>query len=257
MADIVLVMDVSSDRLLVLIAVFSTFLLAGFVKGVIGLGLPTISMGLLSMVMPPAQAAAILVVPSFVTNAWQARGPKFAMISHRLWTMMLGIFLGTYAGAGLLIGEASELAATALGLALVAYALVGLTGLRVSVPARHEPWLSPLVGGITGVVTGATGIFVIPAVPYLQALGFDKDELVQALGLSFLISTVALGFSLTTGGVFASAAVGTSVLALAPALGGMALGQLIRSHVSAPRFRRWFFYGLFLLGGHLALRSLL
>ena len=70
MADIVLVMDVSSDRLLVLIAVFSTFLLAGFVKGVIGLGLPTISMGLLSMVMPPAQAAAILVVPSFVTNAW-------------------------------------------------------------------------------------------------------------------------------------------------------------------------------------------
>ena len=65
-----LFMDVSSDPLLVLVAVCSTFLLAGFVKGVIGLGLPTISMGLLSMVMPPAQAAAILVVPSFVTNAW-------------------------------------------------------------------------------------------------------------------------------------------------------------------------------------------
>ena len=135
--------------------------------------------------------------------------------------------------------------------------LSGLTGLRVSVPARHEPWLSPLVGAITGVITGATGIFVIPAVPYLQALGFDKDELVQALGLSFLISTVALGFSLTTAGVFASAAVGISVLALAPALVGLALGQIIRSSISAASFRRWFFYGLFLLGGHLTLRSLL
>ena len=59
------------------------------------------------------------------------------MISHRLWTMMLGIFLGTYAGAGLLIGEASELAATALGLALVAYAVVRsyrAAGLRPGAP---------------------------------------------------------------------------------------------------------------------------
>ena len=53
-----------------------TFLLAGFVEGVIGLGLPTVSMGLLSLVMAPAKAAALLIVPSFVTNVWQlARTP--------------------------------------------------------------------------------------------------------------------------------------------------------------------------------------
>jgi uncharacterized protein len=53
-----------------------TFLLAGFVKGVIGLGLPTVSMGLLSVVMPPAKATSLLIVPSFVTNVWQlARTP--------------------------------------------------------------------------------------------------------------------------------------------------------------------------------------
>ena len=56
---------------------FATFLLAGLVKGVIGLGLPTIAMGLLAIVLPPAQAAALLVVPSFVTNVWQlAFGPS-------------------------------------------------------------------------------------------------------------------------------------------------------------------------------------
>ena len=207
--------------------------------------------------MPPGQAAGILIVPSFVTNIWQARGPHLATIWHRLWTMMVGICIGTYAGAGLIMGGAGDLAASALGIALVVYALVGLAGPQVAVPARHEFWLSPVVGAITGAITGATGVFVIPAVPYLQALGFDKDELVQALGLSFLVSTVALGLSLTTGGAFGSAMAGTSVLALAPALGGMALGQFVRTRVSAATFKRWFFIGLLLLGGHLALRGLL
>jgi hypothetical protein len=59
-----------------LIAATLTFLLAGLVKGVIGLGLPTVSMGLLSLVMAPAKAASLLIVPSFVTNVWQlARTP--------------------------------------------------------------------------------------------------------------------------------------------------------------------------------------
>jgi uncharacterized membrane protein YfcA len=53
-----------------------TFVLAGFVKGVIGLGLPTVGMGLLAIVMTPAQAAALLVAPSFITNVWQAVGTR-------------------------------------------------------------------------------------------------------------------------------------------------------------------------------------
>jgi hypothetical protein len=84
---------------LVLIAGFTlaTFLLAGFVKGVIGLGLPTIGMGLLAVVMAPAQAAALLVVPSFVTNVWQlALGPGIGSLLRRLWPMLLGICLGAW-----------------------------------------------------------------------------------------------------------------------------------------------------------------
>ena len=46
-----------------------TFLVAGLVKGVVGMGLPTVAMGLLGLVMPPVQAAALLVVPSLVTTA--------------------------------------------------------------------------------------------------------------------------------------------------------------------------------------------
>jgi uncharacterized membrane protein YfcA len=247
--------DLPPDIAVLFLAVSATFLLAGFVKGVIGLGLPTISMGLLSMVMTPAQAAAILIVPSFMTNIWQIVGPKFPTVLRRLWTMLIGICIGTYAGAGLLTGAENGRAAAALGVALVVYAATGLAGLRTTVPARHEGWLSPLVGAATGAITGATGVFVIPAVPYLQSLAFDKDELVQALGLSFLVSTVALGFSLTVEGIFVPSAIGASVLALAPAFAGMMLGQVVRTRISAAAFKRWFFVGLLVLGGHLALRS--
>ena len=121
-------------------------------------------------------------------------------------------------------------------------------------PPRAEPWLSPLVGLATGLVTGATGVFVIPAVPYLQALNLDRDGLIQALGLSFTVSTVALAAGLAREGALPLAAGAASLVTLAPALLGMAAGQWLRGRVSAPTFRRAFLIGLLLLGAHLALR---
>jgi hypothetical protein len=55
------------------IAIAATFTLAGSVKGVIGLGLPTIAVGLLTLMMPPAHAAALLIVPSTVTICGSSR----------------------------------------------------------------------------------------------------------------------------------------------------------------------------------------
>ena len=93
-----------TDPLLVVILL--TFLVAGLVKGVIGLGLPAIAVGLLSLAMTPAEAAALLVVPSLATNIWQlAAGPSFSALARRLLPMMLGVCLGTWAGSGLLTGE--------------------------------------------------------------------------------------------------------------------------------------------------------
>src|SRR5688500_12206198 len=72
-----------------LVLVTATFLLAGFVKGVVGLGLPTIAMGLLSLAVAPAEAAVLLIVPSLVTNVWQlVAGPRVGALLRRLWPMM-------------------------------------------------------------------------------------------------------------------------------------------------------------------------
>ncbi|MCX7360963.1 MAG: sulfite exporter TauE/SafE family protein [Alphaproteobacteria bacterium] len=237
--------------------VTATFLLAGLVKGVIGMGLPTVAMGLLAIVLPPAEAAALLVVPSLVTNVWQLlAGPRFAMLARRLWTMMMGVVLGTIAGAGILAGDTAALASIGLGIALLVYAIVGLAGLRIAVARRHEVWLAPLVGATTGLVTGASGVFVLPAVPFLQAIGLEKEDLIQALGLSFSISTLALAVGLLRVDAWQAGSIWMSLLALVPALVGMHLGQVLRQRIAASTFRRVFFAGLLLLGVYLALRGI-
>lgn len=229
-----------------------TFLLAGTVKGVIGLGLPTIAMGLLGLAMPPAQAAALLIVPSTLTNLWQlAVGGHLLALIRRLGAMLLMIFIGTLLGSIWLGIDSGPWAAHALGGALLVYALYGLAGPGLHVARQREKWLGPLCGLVTGVVTAATGVFVMPAVPYLQGLGLSRDEMVQALGLSFTVSTLALAIGLAGQDALGGEALGASLLMLAPALLGMFAGQWLRGRISAALFKRCFFIGLALLGAHL------
>jgi uncharacterized membrane protein YfcA len=247
-------MHTTSSAILTVALIFA---LGGLAKGVAGMGLPTLAMGLLGILMAPAGAAALIVIPSLVTNVWQfASGRHHLVLVRRMWPMLIMICLVTWVGAGLITGADAGRAAMALGAVLVVYAALGLAKIHFSVPRRHELWLSPAVGATTGIVTGATGVLVIPAAPYLQALGLDKDDLVQALGLSFSTSTVALAAGLASHGAFQIAHAGESALCTVPALVGMRIGQVIRGRVDPARFRDVFLIGMMLLGADLAAHSI-
>lgn len=243
--------------IVLVIAVGATFFVAGMVKGVTGMGLPTIAMGILGALLSPVAAAALLIAPSAVTNVWQLfAGPSFAQLIRRLWLMMAAIIIGTFAGSWLLTNADTSLTTSALGAALVVYSVFTLTARQLHVPSQLESWLSPLIGLTTGIVTGGTGVFVFPAVPYLQALGLNKDDLVQALGLSFTISTFALAAGLAWRGAFHVHNFALSALAILPALAGMWTGQAIRAKVSQHTFRRWLLIGLLLLGTEMLVKPL-
>jgi len=233
----------------------ATFLFAGLVKGVTGMGLPTVAMGLLGMVMPPAMAASLLVVPSLVTNVWQLfSGSAVAALVQRLWPMLAAMVIGTVGGSALLVQVDPRWSGFALGSALIAYAVYALLAPALTIQRALETWLSPLVGLVTGMVTGATGVFVMPAVPYLGALGLHKDELVQALGLSFSISTLALAAGLLANDALRLNQLGLSSLSVIPALLGMGLGASLRARISPQRFRLCFLLLLLVLGLELASR---
>jgi len=243
-----------NDFTLPLVAI--TFLAAGIVKGVTGMGLPTLAMGVLGALLSPLAAASLLIVPSMVTNIWQLlAGPRIGALARRLWPMMAASMAGTLLAAPLLTGGNGGATTMVLGGTLIAYALYTLFAPPFRVPSAQEHWLSPLVGLVTGLVAGATGVFVIPAVPYLQALGLEKDDLVQALGMSFTTSTIALALGLASHQVWQVDQLALSVLAVGPALIGMWAGQILRRAVSPATFRRWFLIMLALLGGEMLLRG--
>ena len=242
---------------LVFVAIAGVFMLAGVVKGIVGLGLPTISMALLALLMVPAEAAAWLVVPTLITNLWQLQpwrtiGPML----RRLWGMQLGVCLGTWGAAWALGAPAGEWATVALGLALIAYAIWGLLGAQIHVKPASEKWLGPVIGATTGVVTAATGVFALPAVPYLQSLGLQRDDLIQAMGIAFTISTLALAGALLINGSYSAHAATFSIPMVVPALIGMHLGTRLRKVMPANTFRICFLVGLGLLGLYQVIKAL-
>jgi uncharacterized protein len=238
------------DSMLILIAF--AFLLAGFVKGTLGLGLPTVSMGLLAVTMPPAQAISIVIVPAIVTNIWQTFvGSYLRDILKRLWPLMIGTVVGIWLNRGLLTGPYAPYGTVVLGVLLVIYAIVGLSRFSFKVARSDEKWVGGIVGVMTGVISAATGVQVIPSMPFLQAIGMEKDELVQALGVFFTTATLALALNLTAAGLLTAATALPGAVAMAASFIGMFIGQVVRSRLQPEAFRRWFLIAMILLGIYL------
>jgi hypothetical protein len=178
-----------------IIMIVGTFLIAGTVKGVIGLSLPTLSVALLTVAIDLPSAMALLLVPSFVTNLWQATvGGNMRAILLRLWPFLLMATLTVWLGAAALTRVDLSLLSALLGALLVVYSTVNLGRVQFTIATRHELWAGPLVGTVNGILTGMTGSFVVPGVMFLQAIGLSRDALVQAMGMLFTASPWPLHF---------------------------------------------------------------
>ncbi len=241
-----------------LLSVVGCFLLAGLVKGVVGLGLPTISLLIMSTVTDFRAAVAIILLPAILTNVWQAlAGPHFWHILRRTWPLLLVSLGGIWLGVDILSRTDGEILKGILGILVVLYGVISLATPQIPSPGRWHPVLAPAVGAVNGFVTGLTGTFGIPGMFYLQALGFTRDAFVQAMGVLFMVSALGFGAGLALVGVLNTDLGGVSALALIPAFAGMAVGLAVRRRISETAFRRAFFTAVILLGLFLIWRSFL
>ncbi len=123
-----------------LVLIATVFVLSGTVKGITGMGLPTVAISLLGLWMLPAQAAALLVAPTLATNVAQCRGPHTRMLVHRLWPAWLGLALATALAPGLGGAPLPFDARHALGAVLVLYGAWGLWRPRLpDLPSATPP----------------------------------------------------------------------------------------------------------------------
>ena len=236
-----------------MLVIAGAFLVAGLAKGAIGIGLPPIAVGLMTLAIPLGDALAIMTIPTLATNFWQAiYGTGFKRMVKRFWTLALAAMAMVLIVAAALGQLGSPMATAWLGVLLVAYSILALVAWRPHVPLHAEHWANPLAGVATGFVTGITGIAAIPFLPYMQSLEIQKDDLVQALGILFIAITAALTVALARQGAFDATNIIGGFAAVVPTSIGVWLGQKSRHAMSPEMFRRIFLAGLLGIGLHMA-----
>lgn len=234
------------DTFFILVAVF---LLAGTIKGLIGLGFPTIVLALLSLTLGLREAMALMLLPCFITNIWQAiTGGNLKRIFLRIWPLLLAASISTWVTTAFITTIDDKLLSCLLGLMVCIYSVTGLMSSRLFSPGKNEPWLTPTIGLVNGVITGLTGTFVVPAVLYLQSLKLPRDVLIQAMGILFLVSTSALGSGLFSHNLFSKEFLVVSAMMILPSLAGMELGRRIRKRITERLFQKLFYLALLFLG---------
>lgn len=236
--------------------IFATFLLAGIVKGAVGLGLAPVCLGLLTASLDLHVAMVLLIVPSLVTNIWQAAtGGRGRSIVIRIWPFLLMATASVWVGATALTRLDLAALSTVLGALLASYAALNLMGIRFTISARRDTWAGPVFGAANGILTGMTGSFVVPGVMYLQAIGLPRDMLVQAMGVLFTVSTIALALVLQANSIVTAPLAVASVVAVVPVMIGVVVGQRVRSSLSEKCFRRVFFISTLVLGAYIMIST--
>ena len=237
--------------------IFFIFMFAGIVKGLIGMGVPMITLALMSLFQPIPSAVAVTLLPSFLTNIWQAtQGGNFRMLWSKLWGLMLIVPGGIWLGSELIQIFQPSWFSVILGNLLILFATASLSGFVMRVPHGRENHWGAIVGLLGGLVTGMTGIFSVPTVFYLYGLELKQDQLIQALGILFVLSTIFLAVALDRIGVLHEEQLLLSVGALVGTICGMLIGQQIRRRISEELFRRIFLSFLMVLGIYIVTNAL-
>jgi len=227
----------------------AVFLFAGTVKGLVGLGLPTIVIALTTLVLPLTESIAMIALPTIFTNVWQAAvGGNFWRILRRQWPLIVPLAIVLYLTMWLVGQKGPNWAFLVLATVLVVYAGLGLLRIRLHIHADLERPLAPLIGIVSGFVAGVVGVPIIPLMPYLQGLDIKPSELVQTLGVVLCATSLTLTSSLLFFGLLDGQRAVVSAAAVVPALAGMWVGQQIRLRLSVEQFRLAVFWALLLTG---------
>ncbi|GAB6261248.1 sulfite exporter TauE/SafE family protein [Photobacterium sp. 53610] len=240
-----------------IVIIMLVFAFAGMIKGVVGLGLPPVVLGLLTTVIGIHSAMSMVALPAFLTNIYQAvTGPHARSLSREHWLFFLSATVSVGAGCWLALMIDTGYMSLCLGILLSLYAVTGLLNFRLSVRPQWQTAFGVAMGTCNGIFTGLTGSSAVPGVFYLQSAGLPKEKLVQAMGILFTFSSAGLMLGLWVQNILTLSASGLSLVALLPAFAGMAIGAKVRQRLSVPVFQRLFFMSLFVLGGYIILNHL-
>lgn len=249
--------DLPLPELSLALLVAFAFAVGGGVKGIVGLGLPTIAMAILANVVSLRTAIGILIIPLLISNLWQIiQVGAVGTLAKRFGLLNAAAAAGLWIGTEILFSVDPKWMQIALGCLLIANAgMQVLSGMPV-IPQRRELALSVPVGLISGIVGGMTGSQGIVIAVYLASLNLTRDEYVQGIGLSFFLTGLVWVAAIWANGGITMETLPLSAVALVAALAAMAIGTRIRGHLPQARFRQAVFIAMALMGANLIRKAM-
>ena len=240
-----------------LLAVGLVFLFAGFVKGIVAIGLPAISISLLSHIIGVREAIFITLAPALLTSLAQALlGPSLKVIAVRLWPLLATGSVCILLAAGFAVRGNTAVLATIVGCLIIIYAAANLLRFKLPHPGKNEPWLTPVIGVIGGTLGGMSGMFVMPAAPYMQALGLNREELIQAIAVWFTVAALVMMAAVGIRGAYTPNVLAWTSVAVVTSLIGIWFGTKARGLLPDQLFMRIFFGAFLLLGAFIVFKAL-
>jgi uncharacterized membrane protein YfcA len=241
-----------------LVLVLLIGMVGGLVKGVVGFAMPMIIISGVSSILSPELALATLILPTLVTNGVQAlrQGWAAAVASTVQFRVFLGAgFMSLVSAAQLVRVLPQSVLFLLIGAPIVVFAISQLAGKPLRLPAASRG-IELGVGMFAGFMGGLSGIWGPPTVAYLTATDTPKDDQMRVQGVIYGLGAVALLLAHTQSGVLRADTVPLSVLMIAPALIGMAIGSRIQDRIDQVMFRKITLWVLLIVGANLVRRGL-
>ena len=235
------------------------FVLAGLVKGTTGIGLPTAAVGMMSQVIDPRQAIALVVFPSLLSNAWQMwRSGGVGEVLRRYW-IYIGCLMGLIAVVSVTLTAQVETGTLMiiLGCVVMLFSVSSLVWSPPFLPERFDKAGQVVAGIASGLLGGLTAIWAPAMVTYLMARRVAKDDFVAATGVMIFAGTLPLIGGFWTSGLITGASSGVSLALTLPALAGFAIGEALRRRLDAELFRTVVLLVFLVMGLNLIRKALL
>jgi len=252
---------VLSGGVVTLLAVALVYALAGSVKGLLGLGLPTLAVGLTAQFLDTREAIALVICPMLAANAWQVwrSAAPLALVrrtGRRLRPLVLTM-LGFIALVSLLAPRVPTAWVTAsLGIVVTLFAATSLWREPPPLPARLDTAAQLLTGTVAGILGGVAGIWAPPIVVYLGARRLEREDFVETVGVLLFGGCVVLLAGYLASGLLTPAVALSSLWLIPPAIAGYTLGERFRKRLSGPRFRTLVLAFFLVMGLNLVRRAL-
>ena len=233
------------------------FLLAGTIKGTIGIGLPTASVSILSQFYDPRTAIVLVMAPMLVSNIWQVyRSKDYLKTIRTYWPFALMLMVFIWLSARFSVSVPTAHLMMILGTVIILFSLNSLFLKPPRLPPRHDKWIQPVAGALAGLMGGLTAIWSPPMVIYLLARGVGKDGFVRATGLLISLGSLPLMLGYWSNGLLRGELAQLSAVMIVPTLLGFGLGELLRRRIDAALFQKVVLTGFLLMGLNIIRRGL-